>query len=651
LADAVKVKENCYLINAPAGSGKTTRIKDKIYEITENRKESKVLCITLTNRAADELSKDIDSAEVQIQTIHSFFDSFMKIYFSHNEIINLYFEIYERDIINRINNKKQDERIEEANTKYKDKVGQLDLDTIKKNVTNIYYNELSFNSLYSGGLSHDELLLFTRVAMDRFPKINKRIAQKYNYIFIDEYQDSSANILKIFYQAVEGKETELYLFGDKMQQIYKSYDGSFENELKIFNQNEKLSTNYRSVKPIVNVLNNIYNDPKFVQKPDPKKNHANKKPLVYICEDVKAAVEKETKKNEDVLQLVVYNRQRFKTAGVEELFNAVNKMERYSFARKYSAVDILTTKDKDNPDDLLRLMFQWYDIYTNYQAEKYGLVIQTLKTNKLDTGILKISKHDDKVQLNLDLLDVLKHFEDNDNRTIREWLISLNNNSFINAPYYNELIESEEYKDILNSPMQEFKNLNEYLESPKVSTQHGVKGEGYDKVFFIAEDSNNPLIRMYDFYNLWVNVELVFTNIQDLYYNLAQDIESLENELGFKISKLKVAEFKENIEKIDYYIDVIYANYKDNIYFKEIYKQAYVDYKKKRGVTKARSYLKISKLSGVLNAYKLFYVGCSRAKEELVIFIDSRKVKGNIESLKEKFKEVGFEINEYESRD
>lgn len=61
----------------------------------------------------------------------------------------------------------------------------------------------------------------------------RKIGDKYNYIFIDEYQDTSAYVLDIFNDAVENRENiQLYLFGDRMQQIYKNYDGSFEENGK-----------------------------------------------------------------------------------------------------------------------------------------------------------------------------------------------------------------------------------------------------------------------------------------------------------------------------------------------------------------------------------------------------------------------------------
>ena len=52
--------KNKFLINAPAGSGKTTSIRNHLKSIYMDHPESKVLCITYTNRAADELKKDLE---------------------------------------------------------------------------------------------------------------------------------------------------------------------------------------------------------------------------------------------------------------------------------------------------------------------------------------------------------------------------------------------------------------------------------------------------------------------------------------------------------------------------------------------------------------------------------------------------------------
>lgn len=56
---ANEIEKNIYLVNAPAGSGKTTKIKKMIVEHTISSPRDNILCITYTNRAVDELKKGI----------------------------------------------------------------------------------------------------------------------------------------------------------------------------------------------------------------------------------------------------------------------------------------------------------------------------------------------------------------------------------------------------------------------------------------------------------------------------------------------------------------------------------------------------------------------------------------------------------------
>lgn len=71
--------DNVYLVNAPAGSGKTTKIVQMVNSLlTETSKN--ILCITYTNRAVDELNDKIKSKRIYISTIHSFFNDFLNNY-------------------------------------------------------------------------------------------------------------------------------------------------------------------------------------------------------------------------------------------------------------------------------------------------------------------------------------------------------------------------------------------------------------------------------------------------------------------------------------------------------------------------------------------------------------------------------------------
>ncbi len=159
MADEVK---NCFLINAPAGSGKTTQIKSMVRNLMLENPQDNILCITYTNRAAEELTGDLQSKHIFVGTIHSFLHSFMQRYFAHSDILSLYFERYGKSIRHRIENAEGDAYIAESNEKYKKKYGQLDYETVQRNITKVSYNESAFNSLYYGGLCHDDLVSFSK---------------------------------------------------------------------------------------------------------------------------------------------------------------------------------------------------------------------------------------------------------------------------------------------------------------------------------------------------------------------------------------------------------------------------------------------------------------------------------------------------------
>lgn len=249
-------QNNFYNINAPAGSGKTYFISKTINDILNNEPFVKILCITYTNRASEVMQERIISPNVEISTIHSFLNNFLKPFFSNDKIINFYFEIYKEEIKTTLDNSgKLVER-------YKERFsvdGDISEEIIKSNLK-IYYNERQSSFVLDGGLSHDDLLYFSFKLIERFPKIGFKLREMYNYIFIDEVQDTSTEVLRFFYNSARNSLTKVYFLGDKMQEIYNKYDGSFESEFGEFDSSlsQTFTTNYRSSKEIVNLLNHLY---------------------------------------------------------------------------------------------------------------------------------------------------------------------------------------------------------------------------------------------------------------------------------------------------------------------------------------------------------------------------------------------------------
>ena len=639
---------NCFLINAPAGSGKTTEIKSMVQRCIIDNPKDNILCITYTNRAADELSKDVLSKNVFIGTIHSFLHSFLKPYFAHQNILELYFEIYGARISERIENKGQKDSIAESNARYIEKYGKLDYDTVRKNIKVLSYNESPFSSLYYGGLSHDDLISFSKAVFNRYPVIGKRISRKYQFVFIDEYQDTMSDVLKIFFESVHNTKTKLFLFGDRMQQIYKNYDGSFEESFELFDTTKALTTNYRSTKSIVNILNKIYNDPAFVQNISEKmrSTESDFDPRIIISHSIQAEIENLRKADPDTLILYLFNKERFSDIDAIHLYDAFNSMEKYSFGKAVSAVDVLTTRYADNPDALLKVLFCVVELLKLYKAQQYGSIIQILKGNKsiFSKDSWNIQTHNDKETVFNSLKRVFDIMESGD-KTIADLISRLADAHLLNEAYLSGIVDDDDYKLAELVPVIEVVHVADYLCNPRVSTQHGVKGESHDSVVFVAEDSSgDPRVAMYRFFEMWGQIQISAKMLNRFYYDFAAEVGNVQRSIGIKASDLKKDTYAADEEMIKEKIHTVFDRFKDDLYFQFIYGADYESYFSKPGVTKAKDCLKDNTAYSILSAYKLFYVGCSRARRNLTILLDSSKIKGNLELQKKRFEEIGFQV-------
>lgn len=646
MADAVK---NCFLINAPAGSGKTTQIKSLVHKLMLENPKDNILCITYTNRAAEELAGDLKSEHIFVGTIHSFLHSFMKRYFAHSDILRLYFERYGESIKQRIENAADDAHISESNERYKGKYGHLDYETVQRNITEIFYNESSFNSLYYGGLSHDDLVSFSKYVFDRFPVIRRRISLRYQHIFIDEYQDTMADVLNIFYDAVAETNSQLYLFGDRMQQIYRNYDGSFEERFASFDI-RKMTTNYRSVTEIVDILNRLYNDSEFDQdnSDDMKRVKPDFPPRVIITSDVSSVLSRLQKDDPDTLVLYLLNKERFSAIGASNLFQAFSKMKKYSYGRSYSAIDVLTASYAENPDPLLKLMYCVTRMAKDFQKRQYGPIIQTLKSNKsmFCQEICDIKNHSNKIRLFHNLTLVFAVIQD-EKKTILDLLLSLVETSLADETYMGNVLADTENEAALAVLAIELMRVMDYLDNPKISTQHGVKGESHNSVVFVADDSRSvPIVYMYRFFDLLCQVPVSLQSFNQFYYAYVKELADLQNTIKMKIRELKSADYNQHEYEILQKANSIVEHFSDNPYFQHICQNKYAEYLNKPGVTKARECLNASNVLGILSAYKLFYVGCSRARRNLTILLDSSKLQGNVPRQKGKFEELGFSVEE-----
>lgn len=646
MADAIV--ENLFLVNAPAGSGKTTWIRKNVRKYLLQNPNDNVLCITYTNRAAEELGKDVDSNRVYFGTIHSFINDFIGSFFSHESILELYWEVYKNQIVERIENVSQNGNWTESNMRYIEKYGGLTPEIVRSNITMISYNQAPFNSLYRGALGHDDLISFTRLAVERFPVIKKKISDKYQVVFIDEYQDTATDVLQIFYSSMIGKKSKLYLLGDKMQQIYRNYNGEFETYFNIFNKSINLSVNYRTTPKIVSILNKIYNDECYKQTAYEKNKDENMDflPEVRIVTDIEKNVSELMEQYKDSLILYLSNKSRFYNIGVGELYDAYSGMEKYSFGKKYNAVDVLTKEEIRENDALLSFLFTVNIIVDYFTKEFYGEVFRIIRKAGTYFNCEKfiIRKHIDK-HLVKDKLDEIVALYNELSTTVDDFLSLCVEKKYIREEFYSAVVEENDYQLVKNVKVQEVKVLADYMSDPKISTQHGVKGESHDTVVFVADNSrSNPVVHMSKFFEMWSNIDITLSEFDAFYYIYSQMLNQIENKIGMKCSQLKADTYISVASIIDEELQAFTKKNETNPYYIQLLKVKMDKYFGKKNVTNVKECLKGGTVYGPLCAYRLFYVGCSRAKRNLVIMINKKDIEGFEDKLRNKLMITGFNV-------
>lgn len=221
-------------------------------------------------------------------------------------------------------------------------------------------------------------------------------------------------------------------------------------------------------------------------------------------------------------------------------------------------------------------------------------------------------------------------------------------NALIPEAVKNGFEESAEYQRVLDIEFIEVKNLANYLSMPHISTQHGVKGESHQSVIFVAADNNStPNVRMYAFFDLWSQLDFSLPEFEALFYSYSSTIKTVEAELGMKINELTAETHNKNEKNrtiLAKYSNQVLDAYRDNPIFNMLCKDDFIAYLSKQNVGNAKKIFKITKIEGILTAYKLFYVGCSRARKNLIVVVDENKVKKFKEAFIERIQDIGFSV-------
>ena len=173
-----------------------------------------------------------------------------------------------------------------------------------------------------------------------------------------------------------------------------------------------------------------------------------------------------------------------------------------------------------------------------------------------------------------------------------------------------------------------------------------MKGEGHDEVVFIAEDSGNPSVKMYKFFELMAKNDVCYNEFENFYYEYIKDVNDFENKNNIKVLELKKDTYNQYASSLNELLHKLNQKYNNNLYYKFFFWDSYQLYVQKSGVTKFRNAINPNNIFGTLIAYKLFYVGCSRARKTLKIIVKRSKLDGFYNEFKDKIQKLGFDVLE-----
>lgn len=289
--EAVTTTEGPVLVIAGAGSGKTRVIEYRVLHLIQNNiKPESILLLTFTRRAAREMLSRASRHDQQCQhvdggTFHSFAYRMLRKYARSIDIAPSFSILDEGDAEEAIHRcaaklgmyevhhgeKKRFPKKETLKDIFSAMVNKCysisdilfreyphfiqyapDIETIKKEYS-IYKQSKSY-------LDYDDLLIYLNFLLEN-ETVRAEISQKYQYIMVDEYQDTNRLQGDIVF-SLGSKHDNVMAVGDDAQSIYGFRGATHENIMKfpkLFPGCKiiTLERNYRSIQPILDVANPI----------------------------------------------------------------------------------------------------------------------------------------------------------------------------------------------------------------------------------------------------------------------------------------------------------------------------------------------------------------------------------------------------------
>ena len=288
--EAVLHIEGPLMIVAGAGSGKTKVLTTRIAHLMANGVDSfHILALTFTNKAAKEMKERVEkilgnneARNLYIGTFHSVFARILryeadKIGYPNN------FTIYDTDdskavvktVINELN---LDDKHYKPSTVYNRISAAKNSLVGPEEYANDYYiqqedmraNRPAIAQIYSayvkrcfknGAMDFDDLLFKMYELLTKIPEALSKYQRKFQYILIDEYQDTNPAQYAII-KLLGAQHENVCVVGDDAQSIYSFRGATIQNILQFQKDYEdvkvvKLEQNYRSTQSILNIANEV----------------------------------------------------------------------------------------------------------------------------------------------------------------------------------------------------------------------------------------------------------------------------------------------------------------------------------------------------------------------------------------------------------
>ena len=610
-----------FVLQGGAGSGKTESLKRVLEHISSKHPRKKIACITHTNLAVDEIKSRVES-EHTICTIHSFLNDLIKDYKKNihqviNEIFKLkkvkttehkeYVKAYKKyvssiytikkgSIEKHVNKKTYDPNALNYNTELNQNIEKLNIEIdilIKaKNFNDIHYNKTRFDSFKDLTFGHDSLLRVSFILFEKFPLLSKILQDKFDFIFIDEYQDTHKDIIDIFLNKIPANsKTTVGLFGDSMQGIYDDGIGDVQEYVKsgILKKIEK-EDNFRCSKQVVDFINQLRDDGLKqevafkIKKNGVLETIDDRQGIVKLyysiydgertdsgipknkdeyLDHLNLLIKKVEKENTEYKKLMLTNKSISNEVGFENLYNVFN--DRYTDVKEEIEKDLSTLQ-------LLDLA----ELSKAFNNQNYNFVIKELKKANF-----KITTSKDKIKIN----EVLNEITTSEQSAIEVLNLAFENKLIKQSDPYNFFIKRKDklLNDIGSNKF--YSNFKSQYKSGK-NTFPKMKKEILELTEEIFKE-NERLYKKEKFYNELFSNKIKFKEILNYFSYLNEDTNyiTMHKTKGTGINNVMVV-----LEEFFWY------KYK----FKTIFDSKEVDQTKK-----------------IFNQ-KLFYVATSRAINNLI---------------------------------